>query len=925
MTDATQKQLSIWSGQRGRILIGILTLLLLCVLTAPFFADNIATRAPQPRNGVVSYKLWGPLTQPVELGGDWAFVWEGPEQDTPKTMRIPGLWTGKGHALPPQGRARYELTIEDLPAGRYRLYVPPIWGGNTVSINGQIVGRHGKVGSSAATTEYHVRAHHLSFEQPVAGTAKIAINIAAFLHRDNGLDAMPILGLSDSMELWTAIHWAQEALFYAALALLGIYGLVVFLYRRRDRASLYFACSTLLFLAPSSVLGFDNLLLVAFPSMSFSAMLAWLYLCTEISLGFFLAYANALFPRDGVRPLYRLLMGAIAALVVVQAASFLIAGTLAASLVNRMLFVILVSVFSYLIFVCSRAAIRARDGAIVFLLGMAVFFLSLIALSLVTYGLVPRDQVYGIDFNTYGILVLLFSHIIILAERWSLAISGAERINDDLRQLLDVNLAITSEMQLETLLAKIVRVTSKVLNADRSSLLIHDAEHGDLRSIVAEGVVGEELRLPVETGLAGEVFRTGKPVNVIDAYADPRFNRELDRMTGYKTGSMLSMPVTGRDGRKIGVMQALNRNLPGPFDGEDISRMAAFAAQAAVAIDNATLFREVVSSRNVNESILRSMSSGVMTLDIEGTLIKLNEACCTMMGVTVEEAKSVDWRAFAYANNAWIADEIDHVSKTGAPRTVHDIQVMPVKGAAFSGNVSVVPLMGEAGIEGSLIIIDDISERKRLGGALRRFMPAEVAEQVLERRDELLFGTSCTASVLFADIRNFTSLAETLDPRATVDALNEVFGDLSEAVSEANGIIDKFIGDAVMAVFGAPISSGNDAINAVRCALRMQQMVAAINERRTARGEGALRLGIGIATGDVVAGTIGSLKRMDYTVIGDSVNLAARLEELTKTYPSRIILCEATAAAVKSEFRLGVIDRIQIRGRSQSVSIFSVE
>ncbi len=919
-------------GQRRRIITGVLTLLLLCLLTAPFFTNTVNPGAPQVRRGEVSYRDWGPLSQPVSLGGEWRFQWIAPTPPgaagklPPMMMRIPGQWVGKtapdGTRLPQQGHAIFSLTIHDLAPGQYQLYFPPIYGGNRVYVNGRLVSERGVPGDDAASTVYFSRAHHISFAA-TGGDTHITLDDAAFHHRDSGVDAEPILGLAEPMSTWEAMRWGQKMLFQAALVLLGLYGLVAFLYRRQDRASLYFSLSCFLFMGNSLVAGHDNMLMMAFPGLSYTTMLAILYFSTELALGLFLAYAHMLFPRESPLPLFRLLIGMIGILIVAQVAGFLIGGSLLASQVNRSLLLVLLLVFSYLIFVLVRAAIRGRDGAIIFLIGMGMFFMSIIMMAIVAYGVVPRDKVFGINFTTYGLLVLLFSHIIILAERWSLATSAAERMNDELRELLDVNLAITSEIQLEALLTKIVNVMSKVIHADRSSLLIHDESANELRSIVAEGVVERELRFPASRGLAGHALKTGEAINVADAYADPRFDRGMDDVTGYRTRSILSIPVTTRDGRRIGVMQALNRIRAGPFDAEDTARMAAFAAQAAVAIDNATLFKEVVASRNYNESILRSMSNGVITVDREGRITTFNAAACDLIGVTPDQVRGADARAFIELKNPWIVPELDSVTQTGQPKTLIDIDICNARDEMLSANVSIVPLMSGDEPVGLLILIDDISQGKRLEGAMRRFMTQKVVDQVLGRRDELLFGTACEASVLFADIRNFTSLAEALEPRATVDMLNEVFTELYEAVSEADGVLDKFIGDAIMAVYGAPLSSGQDAANAVSSAIRMQAMIGEINAGREVRGLANLRLGVGIASGDVVAGTIGSPKRMDYTVIGDSVNLAARLEDASKFYQVDIIACEVTAAG-NPDVPMRELDLIRVRGRSRPARIYQV-
>jgi adenylate cyclase len=143
-------------------------------------------------------------------------------------------------------------------------------------------------------------------------------------------------------------------------------------------------------------------------------------------------------------------------------------------------------------------------------------------------------------------------------------------------------------------------------------------------------------------------------------------------------------------------------------------------------------------------------------------------------------------------------------------------------------------------------------------------------------------------------------------------------------VAAFDGVLDKFIGDAIMAVYGAPLSSGRDPQNAVESAVTMMRMLAVMNARRRAAAQPELRLGVGIASGEVVAGTIGSPKRMDYTVIGDSVNLAARLEAITKVYRVGVVVCEDTAATVEGVHELRELDTIRVRGRQRPSRIFQV-
>jgi adenylate cyclase len=918
-------------AQLRRFLYGVLVLLMLGALCAPFFTELIAENSPPVRGGRVDYANWGPLDEPVELAGDWTFTWRagpgGPPPGTRMQVRVPGLWEGTpgpgGGTLPTSGLASYEATLTGIPAGSYLLHIPNIFAANQVWINGRLMSSRGQIGSTPETTRYSVRAHDIPFEAS-GGPIRLRIDAAAFHHRDNGLEEPPVIGLDGPMRTWIALKWSREFLYNIALLLIAALGIAVYLFRPRDRAPLYFGLSCLLFIPSASVFGYDNLLLLTFPSMSFRDMLLVQYLPGAFAIGFFFLNAHTLFPNESSKLVAAGIVALLGLYFILQTIILLSGDTLLSSRVQQVFMIgIVFTVLFYALFIVARATLRRRAGAAIFLLGLSIFIFTFVVGAIVASGVIRADQVVGYEYTAMGVLMLLFSHVVIMAERWAVAIQNAEQMNDDLRRLLEVNTAITTEMQLGALLKKIVQVTSKIVHADRSSLFLHDDKAKQLWSLVAEGVETREIRFADTLGIAGESFQTGQILNIDEAYNDPRFNREIDLETGYTTHSILTMPVNARDGRRLGVMQSLNRQ-GGRFSSGDIARMSAFAAQAAIAIDNATLFSEVVSAKNYNESILRSMSSGVITLDRDANVAKLNSAACEMLGFSADEAGGANIRQLLAEGNPFIMGEVEAVSAGGEPKTLLDIDVRTARGDNISANITIVPLMSETERVGLLILIEDISEGKRLQGAMRRFMTQKVVDQVLGRGDDLLFGTSCEASVLFADIRGFTSLAERLAPRETVDMLNEIFTELFEAVAASDGVLDKFIGDAIMAVYGAPLSTGRDPQNAVESAVQMLHMLEGLNVRRRERQLANLRLGVGIATGDVVAGTIGSPKRMDYTVIGDSVNLAARLQDITKRYQVGIIVDETTAAEVRGSQPLRELDLIQVRGRQRPEKIFQV-
>jgi adenylate cyclase len=914
---------------RDRRLLSLLVLGIMLALCAPLFLNRVADHPVSARHGVLSFAGWGVLTRPVALDGQWRLTWlDRPEAGEPHAAftDVPGLLQRKpasGGRPSALGTARLELTILGLAPGRYILHVPATYAANRVFIDDRPMGSRGQLGSSAATTRYDLRPQDILFDAD-GSALRLRIDLAAFLHRESGLGDRPVLGLVEPMQGWTSLRLMQDILFLTALFLLSINGLVSYLFRRKDRASLYLALAALFLVPASAIVGQYNLLLVALPGIGFTTMLALQYLGSTSALAAFLAYASTLYPRESPSRVVRLIGLALVGYFAAVSVALIASGTLAASQVALAWPAISGVTLLTIVIIVLRAALARRDGALTFLVGISIFFLFTMSAVFAWAGLFPGGAFLGPSALPLGTLMLLFSHYVVGAERSSAAIVGAEQLNEDLRELLDVNAAITSEMQLDALLARIVEATSHMLDAERSSLFLHDPRTGELWSLVAEGIEAREIRLPADAGIAGHAFTHSMLVNVADAYADPRFNGAIDRTTGFRTRSVLAIPILARDGRRLGVMQALNRRDGRPFGGHDEQRLAAFAAQAAIALDNATLFSEVVTSRNYNESILRSMSTGVVTLGRDDEVAKVNDAARGILAVSADGIEGANARALLAGSNPWLLAEIDAVDTTGDSRLLLDVDMVIFDGTSISANITIVPLLGEDAPTGLLLLIDDISVGKRMQSAMRRFLTQKVVEQVLERGDELMFGTACDASILFADIRNFTAMAETLTPRATVDMLNEVFAEFFEAVAAADGVIDKFIGDAVMAVYGAPISTGRDAANAVASAIGMIRALRAINRRRADDGRIALGLGVGIASGAVISGTIGSPKRMDYTVIGDSVNLSARLQDLTKRYGVEILICETTALALEGGHSLREIDLITVRGRTLPTRIFEV-
>ena len=178
------------------------------------------------------------------------------------------------------------------------------------------------------------------------------------------------------------------------------------------------------------------------------------------------------------------------------------------------------------------------------------------------------------------------------------------------------------------------------------------------------------------------------------------------------------------------------------------------------------------------------------------------------------------------------------------------------------------------------------------------------------------------ASVLFSDIRAFTQIAEKIGPQETVSMLNEYFSTMVEIISEHGGILDKYIGDAMMAVFGVPYLQHDDADRALISGIHMLRGLERFNQEWIPKGNDPIRIGIGINTDLVLSGNIGAPQRMDYTVIGDGVNVASRLETANKYYGTRMLISEYTISALTQSFRFREIDTVLVKGRETPLTLY---
>jgi len=514
-----------------------------------------------------------------------------------------------------------------------------------------------------------------------------------------------------------------------------------------------------------------------------------------------------------------------------------------------------------------------------------------------------------------------FSHAIALIIKNRELYLESENVKTNFSTLLGVFEVISSELDLKNLIQLILNKASLITKSERSSLFFLDNQTGELWSAFAKGLDNHVVK--TKKGIVANVANSKKSSIVNDPYNHPLFDSSVDKTTGYKTNSILSVPVFDSNRKVLGVVQAINK-IDEEFTSIDLEILTGFANQIRIAIENAKLFDQLQGMKNHLDILLQNLDTGIITIDKSLKITTVNKKFSKMFRLKkdqdfvnsyVNELNSDFKPLLSLCTNSITSGEKSYSDNLNIKMGV-DLSVMV--------NLSVLPMHNsEEEVVGAIAVFNDITKEKRIQSNLSRYIPEHLVNQVMNKEElSLLKGNFSKCSILFSDIRNFTSLTEKFGAIEIVELLNSYFEPMVASVHKHNGILDKYIGDSMMTVFGIPYKNRSDSKNAVSCALDMLEILSNLNENK--KNAKSLRIGIGISTGNVVSGNIGSEKRFEYTVIGNSVNLASRLESATKNYNIEILICEDTFEEVKDYFHCREIDTILVKGIQKPIKVFTV-
>jgi PAS domain S-box-containing protein len=508
--------------------------------------------------------------------------------------------------------------------------------------------------------------------------------------------------------------------------------------------------------------------------------------------------------------------------------------------------------------------------------------------------------------------------------------SEFEEERGKLLALTDTTQAVNSTLELNDVLRIVMDTIVRLTKAERGFLMLRDAQ-GEMVTHIARNWEQESINsseFAISRTVVEKVIESGSAILTTNAQEDPRFGNQ-ESIVAYNLRSILCVPLKVKS-ELIGVLYADNRIRSGLFGESDRELLGAFANQAALAIENARLFAsirstlaEVTKLKNLMDNIFSSIVSGVITADIEDQVTLCNRAAEFILGLASADIIGHPLSELMPSLGGDIESRFNDVIHNNMQVTDLEFSHNLPKRGQVDWRVNLSPLKdADQTTQGIAIVLDDLTERKHLE-AQRRLLERMVSPAVINQinLDSLqIGGKHADITILFADIRGFTSFSEKQTPEELVAVLNHYLAAAAEAVLAEEGTVDKFLGDAVMAWFNAPLPQPDHTLRAVKAALCLRTAVQELHAKLPP--EGRLSFGVGIHYGDVVLGLIGTEKRVEYTAIGDSVNTTKRIQE--NAAKDQILISREAYDKVKRQVEARPFGPLQVKGRSEPVEVYEV-
>ena len=504
----------------------------------------------------------------------------------------------------------------------------------------------------------------------------------------------------------------------------------------------------------------------------------------------------------------------------------------------------------------------------------------------------------------------------------------AERKN--LKALAQVGSVVNSSLELDEVLRIVMDNIVHLSGAERGFLMLRD-ESGEMVTQVARHWSQESIKsseAATSRTVVQRVIESGEAIVTTNAQEDQRFSDKAS-VVALNLRSILCVPLKVKNDL-IGVIYTDNRIRTGIFSEEARELLIAFSNQAAVAIENARLFtslrqtlEEVTGLKNLMDNVFYSIASGVITTNVKEQIVMVNRAAEAILNRAKPDIVGHLLDEVLAAASEKIRPHLAEVRESDLAIVDLEINHIDAARGSLDWRLNLSPLK-DAGqkTQGIAIVLDDLTERKKLE-AQRRLLQRMVSPAVLDQIDPSslqIGGKKVDVTALFADVRGFTAFSEKHTPEDLVAVLNRYLAASAEAVLDQEGTVDKFLGDAIMAWYNAPLPQPDHTLRAVKTALAIREAVAKLHEELPP--EAHLNFGIGIHYGDAILGWIGSEKRLEFTALGDSINTTKRLQE--NSAKNQILISRVAYERVEAKVDAKPVAAVQAKGKAQPIEVFEI-
>ena len=512
------------------------------------------------------------------------------------------------------------------------------------------------------------------------------------------------------------------------------------------------------------------------------------------------------------------------------------------------------------------------------------------------------------------------------------AITGQQIELRQLRALARTTAVISSALDTDSVLNQVMDTVIQLTGAERGFILLKNQSSGEMEFRIARGLDREQLGREdfiVSRTILNDVISSGEAVRTDNAGTDPRYQGH-ESIIGHQLRSILAVPLMVR-GEIIGAVYCDNRIMVGLFKEHEMNLLRAFADQAAVALQNARLFEsararlaEITEMRDLMDNIFASIASGLITLDQVNTITAFNPAAERITSIAAVEALRQPINAVLPELYDLIATPLQRVRTEDALETIEKELALPLLGRRY-WSVVVSPLRDPDGqSQGVAMVLDDLTEQREREAQLaqvRRYLPPALVLNLRSEDLAALGGTEREITMLSADVRGFTSFSENLEPERLMMIINQYLSVASDAITTYEGVVEKYVGDAVIGLFNTQLNPQTDhALRTVQAALKMRQDVLALHS--VLPDDQRLQFGIGIHTGFAVLGNVGSPERREFTAIGDAIDLSKLLQE--NAHRGEIHLSEATYKQVSGEIECEPLEPTKTKGRTDFTRMYRV-